>query len=234
MGGGDGCGDGVKILAISDLHGNFPAIEPCDLLLIAGDLCPFRDHRVSAQSQFINDEFAAWLKRIPAEHVVGIAGNHDFVFERSPQLIRDDLRWTYLQDQETCLAGLRIYGTPWCPIFRNWAFNLDEGRLAEKWDRIPAEADIVITHTPPFGYGDLTTDGLHVGSLSLRDRLPHFSARLVVFGHIHEAQGDYTFHRQDESAMRLANVAHLNARGEPVHAPVPFKIEPRQNSLLRT
>ena len=52
--------------------------------------------------------------------------------------------------------------SPWQPRFNDWAFNLDRGRkeLAARWDAIPDDADIVVTHGPAYGFGDLTVDGL--------------------------------------------------------------------------
>ena len=58
------------VTAVSDLHGNLPEIEPCDLLLVAGDICPVRDHSLGAQCEFLDAPFRAWLGRVPAAHVV--------------------------------------------------------------------------------------------------------------------------------------------------------------------
>lgn len=62
----------------------------------------------------------------------------------------------YLEDNAVELYGLKFYGTPWQPEFCRWAFNLPRGKAClEKWDLIPEDCDVLITHTPPVGHGDL-------------------------------------------------------------------------------
>src|SRR4051794_33499553 len=116
-------------------------------------------------------------------------GNHDFIFERQPDLVPKSLRWTYLQDSSVEIDGLKIYGTPWQPWFYDWAFNLSEEELAKKWEMIPASTDILVCHGPPRGYGDVTQDNRRVGSPSLWDAIFRIRPRLCVFGHIHEGRG---------------------------------------------
>lgn len=64
--------------AIADQHGYLPTIEPCDLLLIAGDICP--DDFVRPDSpdhlHWLDSTFRDWLRGVPAQRIVGIAGNH--------------------------------------------------------------------------------------------------------------------------------------------------------------
>lgn len=63
---------------------------------------------------------------------------------------------TYLEDAAVDLYGLKFYGTPWQPEFCRWAFNLPRGKAClDKWNLIPQECDVLITHTPPVGHGDL-------------------------------------------------------------------------------
>jgi hypothetical protein len=58
------------------------------------------------------------------------------------------------------VEGLKIYGSPFSPYFRDWAFNatpLDDGGdefMDRKFSRIPDDTDIFIIHGPPMGYGD--------------------------------------------------------------------------------
>lgn len=62
----------------------------------------------------------------------------------------------YLEDAGVELYGLKFYGTPWQPEFCRWAFNLPRGKAClEKWNLIPQDCDVLITHTPPVGHGDL-------------------------------------------------------------------------------
>lgn len=38
------------------------------------------------------------------------------------------------------------------PVFCDWGFNLKRGQpIQEKWDLIPDDIDILITHGPPIG-----------------------------------------------------------------------------------
>lgn len=43
------------------------------------------------------------------------------------------------------------------PVFCDWGFNLERGEpIKEKWDLIPDDTDILITHGPPIGEGSST------------------------------------------------------------------------------
>ena len=60
----------------------------------------------------------------------------------------------------------------------------------EEWARIPADVDILMTHTPPSGVLDFAKCGANVGCPELGERLKGLSqCRLHVFGHIHENHG---------------------------------------------
>jgi Icc-related predicted phosphoesterase len=210
----------VKIVAISDIHGQLPeSLPPCDLLLIAGDICPLTDHEPRAQANWLATEFRAWLDRQRAAQVVATWGNHDFVGELAPHLV-PPLRWQMLVDQAIEVLGLKIYGSPWQPRFFDWAFNLDEPDLEKRWQRIPSGIDILLLHGPPYGYGDLAgpnrfhPQGEHTGSPSLTRRILEVRPQLAVFGHIHEAFGVYELEN-----VVLANVSVLNARYELVNRP---------------
>lgn len=211
------------VTALSDPHGNLIDITPCDLLLIAGDICPVRDHSLPNQREFLDGPFRRWLEEIPARHVVGIAGNHDFIFELAPGRIPTGLRWNYLQDESTTVEGLSIYGTPWQPWFHDWAFNLQEPELAKKWEKIPLGTDVLVVHGPPRGYGDLAVDGRSTGSPSLLEAIRRIKPRLTVFGHIHEGRGQWEI-QVDDQTLLLANATLLDLRYRLVYPPLHFQM----------
>lgn len=69
----------MKIAAISDMHGLLPEIEPCELLLICGDIVPLRMQRNIPQSKkWFSNEFADWINSLPCEQVYIVGGNHEF------------------------------------------------------------------------------------------------------------------------------------------------------------
>ena len=208
----------MKIVALSDAHGYLPEVPACDLLLLAGDLTPVVNHALEYQADWLNREFRAWLELQPARTIIGIAGNHDRVFERAPHLVPRDLPWTYLQDSGTTWEGLKIWGTPWQPWFFDWAFNGSPDQLQRQWALIPPDTDILVVHGPPRGYGDgiPQPDGSmrRTGCPHLLERIQAIQPRLVVFGHIHEGRGQWQL-----GPTTLANVTLLDAAYRPCYGP---------------
>lgn len=210
----------MKLCLTSDLHGKLPQIPECDVLIIAGDIVPLNAHHPVRARQWFRSTFADWLASIPAKRVIAIAGNHDIIFQAATQLM-PELPWTYLEDSGCEVEGLKVWGTPWQPRFFDWAFNLDEPELAERWQLIPDDTDILVVHGPPRGCGDWSTFGNeHCGSPSLRKRIEEVQPRLVVCGHIHGGYGRYSI-----GATTVLNVAHVNEDYRPVHLPVELVIE---------
>jgi Icc-related predicted phosphoesterase len=179
----------MKIICMADLHRYLPPVPEGDLLLLAGD---FLNDGAARQRVFLDTAFREWVSGVAARMpVVATPGNHDWIFQTHPDLVPNDLPWTVLVDQEVTVGGLRIWGSPWQPPFFDWAFNLPEEDLEEKWALIPEGIDILLLHGPPFGAGDITLRGERVGSPSLTARILAVRPKLVVCGHIHSARGEY-------------------------------------------
>ena len=179
----------LLIDCISDTHGYEPKLPGGDILLHTGD---FSQGRGSLQETI---KFLQWLDVQPYKRKILVAGNHDFICERDPglfqTLVNRQKSIIYLMDSGTNIDGLSIYGAPWQPWFHNWAFNLprDGEQLKRKWEMIPDETDILLTHGPPFGVRDQCAGGL-AGCKHLRDEVDNrVKPMLHVFGHIHEGAG---------------------------------------------
>lgn len=212
------------MIVTGDFHGHLPPdVTPCDLLVLAGDCLP-----ASAPSPQWH-AFRDWLERQPAQTIVGIAGNHDFIAEDDPQMVRM-LPWTYLQDEAVELRDIdtkawKVWGSPRSNRFNDWAFMGDETHLKEVWDTIPDDVEIVVTHGPAHGFRDLVRSGHHVGSLTLRERLDHLpNLRLFACGHIHEGYGLDGVLRQmsdgEEEYLVIANGSYVDGHYRPGNAPL--------------
>ena len=208
----------MRIVCLADLHGFLPAVPSCDLLLVAGDICPTGDESPPTQEHWLRSTFARWLDEAPAGAIVGVAGNHDFVGETDPDALRA-LDWHYLQDDTIEIDGLSIYGSPWTARFQEWAFMLDEEQLAEHWARIPAGVDLLCTHSPPLGYGDRIGD-VSIGSPSLLAAIDQLEPRLSVFGHLHSGYG-----RWQRNGSILVNASYCNMDYLPAHEPVVVELD---------
>lgn len=202
----------MLIRAYSDLHGMLPLIEPCDALLIAGDVCPIiGDHGIDEQARWVENELTNWSSQVPAEQIVMTPGNHDFVFEKRTDW--PDLPAALLIDQGTTLAddGPSVFASPWVPALPNWAFHAEDEQLRAAADAIPEGTDLWLQHGPPYGILDkLWRNSQSVGNKELLRVLDEKTPQVMVCGHIHEAAG--TEMRGD---TLIANVSFVDEFYEP-------------------
>ncbi|MET4027962.1 Icc-related predicted phosphoesterase [Marinobacter sp. MBR-99] len=212
----------MKLVCISDthsLHRRLPSIPDGDVLIHAGDCL--------GQGTLENiEDFNDWLGSLPHRHKIVIAGNHDWAFQETPELARQALTSAiYLEDSGVEIEGVRFWGSPWTPIFMNWAFMLGRGEpLYNKWQLIPENTDVLITHGPPQGIGDEVMLGLqsqNVGCEHLLERLHRLSVKAHVFGHIHEGYGEYR-----RGQTQLFNASTCNELYAPANAPVVLEVFP--------
>jgi hypothetical protein len=101
------------------------------------------------------------------EYKVVICGNHEAELSRThtPQQIRERLTSAthYLHHEAATIAGLRIFGSPHTNFGPADKLKVPLGpEMAAKWQEIPTDVDIVMTHMPCLGIMDLangTADG---------------------------------------------------------------------------
>jgi Icc-related predicted phosphoesterase len=206
----------VKIVAVSDLHGYYPEIPECDILLIAGDILGPSDPFI--QSAICSGPLMIWLKKVPVKNIVMVAGNHDIIFEQYPSLLP---KWPdnlyYLQDSGVELFGLKIYGSPWQIRFYDWAFNEDEENLVHIWAKIPNNTDVLVTHSPPYGYGDSDIKGRMLGSPSLTHRILDIQPKIACWGHIHDGYSNKPYMIKNTMGF---NVSLCTNSYKPMNSPI--------------
>ena len=227
----------MKLTIISDTHNKHKYITDDlpggDLLLHAGDLSSMGyEHEVR--------EFASWYNKLNGyHHKVFIAGNHDWGFQNNVEKVKEIVDFyesiTYLQDQlhttqDENGTEVKIWGSPWQPEFYNWAFNLPRNgeELKAKWDMIPEDVDILITHGPAWGFLDDVEGrrGDHLGCELLAERIKAIKPKIHVCGHIHTGYGHYY-----DGHTHYFNADVLNERYLYSHTPWNIEWNPITNEI---
>jgi Icc-related predicted phosphoesterase len=132
----------------------------------------------------------------------------------------------YLENNFIEVDQIKIWGSPISPTFGyGWAFNKDRGHdINEVWNTIPMDTDIVITHSPIYGYCDRASNtNQNVGCADLYHRLHEVKPHLHFAGHIHEAYGWGTIPYKDEwGDIYTFNGCSCNLRYEVFNEPITF------------
>ncbi|MGM0774422.1 metallophosphatase domain-containing protein [Marinobacter sp.] len=205
----------MRLVCISDTHSMHRQVQvpDGDILIHAGDCLG-----VGTLEEL--EDLDNWFSEQPHRHKILIAGNHDWCLQDEPAeaeaLVKNAI---YLRDSGTEIGGLKFWGSPWTPVFFDWAFNLARGEtIAERWSQIPADTDVLITHGPPSGILDQVitkTDYQSVGCDDLTRELERLTLKMHVFGHIHESHG-----QQRHEDCLFVNASTCNGNFKPLNPPV--------------
>lgn len=229
----------IKVCAISDMHGilNFD-IKPCDILCICGDIVPLKVQTYhDGTLKWLAKTFVPWCEKQPCEKVFLIAGNHDWIAMNHPddwEAMFKDTKITYLYDKEVEYVketdddyqSIRIYGTPWCHQFYNWAFMTSDKELEKIYNKIPYKVDILLTHDCPYGTSDVLLqdvpwkNGEHIGCHPLGDAVDNKMPRYQFCGHLHSC--NHEMEKRGETEVR--NVSMVDEHYERVYEPCYIEI----------
>jgi len=237
-----------RITHISDTHNKHKQLNGKlpggDLLIHSGDFTSIgREHEVegfikwfNGIDNYTNKVFIAGNHDLTFESEILLKNKSEY-FDRKPYknvnpsngkpqwleiILQSELNSNvfYLENSFVLFDDIKIWGSPISPSFGyGWAFNKDRGNdIAEVWNGIPIDTDIVITHSPVYGYCDRASNtGQNVGCADLYHKLKEVQPHLHFSGHIHEAYG----YKQTDWGYAF-NGCSCNLRYEVYNEPITF------------
>lgn len=197
----------MKILLLADreeraLWGDWSAgmknrLSEVELILSAGDLDP---------------DYLEFLVTMLNKPLVYVRGNHDGRYDEKPPLGCIDADEKIVE-----VAGLRILGLGGSMRYKSGApdmYTETEMRLrtyrvrgkmiAERIAGKTSGFDILLTHAPCRGYGDME-DLPHQGFECFNRLLERYRPRLHCFGHVHQEYGQFKRVHEHPSGTTLIN-----------------------------
>lgn len=210
----------IRIVVVSDTHEDHRMIKipNGDILLHCGDFTN-RHHWFNLSDDEVPQsliDFNQWLGQLPHRYKIVIGGNHEVNLDKHSQEEIQSKYLTnciYLQDQLIEIEGISIYGCSW---------SLE---AESKWNLIPSNVDILMTHIPPKSIldsafqsgkaskaiGSKGHNSIHgVGSKSLLNEIiGRIRPRVHCFGHIHDGFG-YTSNKFGVETLFLNAAADIS------------------------
>eukprot|EP01060_Flectonema_neradi_P024515 TRINITY_DN3343_c0_g1_i1.p1 TRINITY_DN3343_c0_g1~~TRINITY_DN3343_c0_g1_i1.p1 ORF type:complete len:253 (+),score=27.30 TRINITY_DN3343_c0_g1_i1:58-816(+) len=238
--------DPIRVCCISDTHTFHEKLQlkEGDILIHTGDFT-LRGSREEIT------EFAEWLQKQPYKHKVVIPGNHELSldvdrfnlrlekFKSKPSMLSNIKNncdpalfvkiltsvpgCTYLDHEGTDIMGIKFFGTPYIPVISDWAFMLKNSERREKFKEIPADTQILLSHTPPFKILDSSSalpDAQRFGCAELlAEVLDRIRPTYHIFGHCHSGYGT-----RNVNGITFINASICDEDYAAVNEPVYFTI----------
>lgn len=211
----------MKILAVSD--------EECPALwdhYVPGRLA---DYDLILSCGDLKASYLTFLVTMSRARLLYVHGNHDGSYESRPPEGCD-----CIDGQLVVYNGLRILGLGGCLRYHPGPFQYTERQMrrrirALRWALWRAGGvDIVVTHAPPLGLGDLDSPA-HRGFAAFLKLLDRYHPQLLLHGHTHLRYEPLLPREHSRGDTRIINVSERFELTLPDRA-----VPPRQkNRLLR-
>ncbi|MBQ5952394.1 MAG: metallophosphoesterase family protein [Lachnospiraceae bacterium] len=189
----------MKILAVSDeenpafWENHVPGrLKEYDLMLSCGDL---------------KAEYLSFMVTMGRGPLLYVHGNHDESYPERPPEGCD-----CVDDHFVIVNGLRILGLGGCMRYREGRFQYTEAQMRRRIARLTPHlrrnkgVDIVITHAPPRGLGDLD-DPVHRGFECLRTLIDRWHPAYLIHGHVHLRYEHRMPREQEYGGTRIINAS---------------------------
>jgi Icc-related predicted phosphoesterase len=177
----------MKLLVFSDLHNDFRTASKLvelsntvDVVVGAGDFCVARQGL---------DEIIAPLTAITKPTVL-VPGNS----ESNEELLQACRAWEsarVLHGSRVTITEIPFFGIgggiPITP-FGSWSYDFSEDEAHDLLRDCPS-GGVLVSHSPPAGVPDVSSDGRSIGSQAVRETIRIKKPNLVVCGHIHGSAG---------------------------------------------
>jgi Icc-related predicted phosphoesterase len=180
----------MKLLSISDLHGNHASLErilakagPVDAVLLGGDITNFGSP--------MDAQRLIRLAQDAGNRVLAVAGNCD-----SAEIDRCLTEWgVSAAGRGITLGSVGVHGLSGVPPWKRGMYQLTEEELAASlqagYEQLASpQHHVILSHVPPRGlHVDRTFLLRHAGSTALRSFAEQTRPALIFCGHIHEGRG---------------------------------------------
>lgn len=188
----------MKILHLSDTHSRHRSLRnlpDADVVVHSGDFC-----MVGTEAEAI--DFMNWFCDLPYAHKIFICGNHDDCLYGA-NINGLDANVHYLCNSGVEIDGVKFYGVPM--FMGDCVTDRQQRNIA----RIPADTDVLITHSPAYGILDFD-DNINYGDEQLLAKVMETQPRLHLFGHIHTQHGITSHHDITFSNGAIMNGDYTN------------------------
>lgn len=217
----------MKICVLSDTHSRHDQITlpPADVVVHCGDA-------TATGSTEEVEAFISWFLHTPYRHRILVGGNHDWALETLADM---PAGISYLRGQSIEIEGVKFYGAPWRPR-PSWvtrehppgkysAFGVMGDEIASRWDHIPPDTQVLITHCPPWGVLDLSPPSErhptshHKGCSALLEAVMRVKPKLHLFGHNHHQTG-----QMEQEGILFVNAALMDDDYQLTKSPLVIEI----------
>ena len=187
----------MKLLAIADEESKAlwdyytpDKLQDVELIIACGDL---------------NRNYLEYLTTMAPVPVIYVHGNHDEKYD-----IRPPEGALCIDDDVLLYRGLRIAGLGGSCRYRTGPWQFTEAEMKKRVRRLRSKIeryrglDILVTHAPLHGYGDLN-DLAHRGFNVFRELLDRYRPQLMLHGHVHMNYGANIPREHQYGPTRIVN-----------------------------